>query len=136
MHRDRLAPCLALLAVTLASCPDKNQKPPELQEAPAATTATQQPVAPADEAQARELADPVARAEIARVELEHRKDDPAVELAWDDYTVTVTEKPEHFVVFYQYTNPDPGFELWAGHGMHFNVYVDKKTGETRMIGGE
>jgi hypothetical protein len=92
--------------------------------------------APIDATRARELADPVARAEISRVEAEHKKNNPAVRLDWKDYEVTVTGKPEHFVVFYEYSNPDPGFELWAGHGMHFNVYVDTQTGEVRMVGGE
>jgi hypothetical protein len=120
-HPTRIGIMLVVLLCT--ACPDRSQ-PPEVASAPA------------DAAQARKLADPVARAEIARVEAEHRKDNPAVELAWKDYEVTVTEKPEHYVVFYQYANPDPVFELWAGHGMHFNVYVDRKTGETRMVGGE
>jgi hypothetical protein len=123
--RERLPRCLTHLALAIivlacASCPDRNQQPPE----------------PIDATRARELADPVARAEISSVELEHRKNNPAVKLEWEDYEVTVTEKPEHFVVFYQYANPNPGFELWAGHGMHFSVYVDKQTGETRMVGGE
>ena len=89
-----------------------------------------------DEARARQLADPLARAEISRVEAEHRKDNPDVVLEWEDYEVTVTEKGEHFVVFYEYSNPEPGFELWAGHGMHFSVYVDRRTEEIRMVGGE
>ncbi len=106
---------------------DQDSEQPEPQEPGSAAI---------DAARARELADPVARAEISRVEAEHEKDDPAVELEWKDYEVTVHEKPEHFVVFYRYANPDPGFELWAGHGMHFSVYVDAQTGETRMVGGE
>jgi hypothetical protein len=118
---------LAIVALLCTACPDKTRTPPEPPEVVSA---------PADATQARALADPVARAEIARVEAEHRKDNPDVKLEWKDYDVTVTEKPEHFVVFYQYSNPDPGFELWAGHGMHFNVYVDRKTGKTRMVGGE
>lgn len=135
--RERSSRCpthlaLALIVLACASCPDKNQQPPE----PTDTTQHQPGSAPIDATRARELADPVARAEISRVELEHQKSNPDVELEWKDYEVTVTERPEHFVVLYQYANPNPGFELWAGHGMHFNVYVDKQTGETRMVGGE
>jgi len=118
---------LVIAALLCTGCPDKTRTPSE----PPGIVG-----APVDAAQARELADPVARAEIARVEAEHRKDNPDVKLEWKDYEVTVFEKPEHFVVFYQYANPDPGFELWAGHGMHFNVYVDRKTGKTQMVGGE
>ena len=140
MHRERLCllTCivLALVGLLVTSCPDRNRQPRGVAHGETDAGTLGMAGAPIDAGQARKLADPVAREEISRVEAEHRKDDPSVTLAWEDYEVTVAEKPEHFVVFYQYSNPDPGFELWAGHGMHFSVYVDRKTGETRMVGGE
>jgi hypothetical protein len=102
----------------------------------AATEAASGQLPVVSDTRARQIADPEARAEIARVEREHRQRDPAVRLSFADYEVTVTEKDDHFAVFYQYANPNPGFELWAGHGMHFTVYVDKESGSTRLIGGE
>ncbi len=90
---------------------------------------------------ARKLADPVAIADLARVEAHERKRDPAVRLRFEDYEVTVRElvragDREVHVVDYVHTNPDVDFELWTGHGMHFSVEVGKSDEKTRIIHGE
>lgn len=94
---------------------------------------------PVDAARAREIADRMAAGEIRRVEQDHRRSNPDVVLRMEDYTVTAgtTEVPDPaFTFLYVYSREDPPFELWAGHGMHFSVRVNRETGEPLMMGGE
>ena len=90
---------------------------------------------------ARATADEAAREELERVEAEHRQRDPDVNLPLEEYEVTMTERTlpdgsEVFDFYYEFNNPEPGFEVWLGHGMHFNVQVNRRTGQAEIIGGE
>jgi hypothetical protein len=104
-------------------------------EGPAEAGDTTREEGPVDAAGARELADAVARAELARVESSRREEDPAVRLPLDDYEVTLMEHQEFFVVSYRYANPNPPFTPWEGHGMHFSIQVSRGSGETRLLRG-
>ncbi len=81
------------------------------------------------------IADQVATEELRRAEVEGRSRDTNVVFRLSDYRVSVSEKPTAYRFFFQHNNPNVPFELWDGHPMHFTIYVDKKSGRTKIIGG-
>ena len=85
---------------------------------------------------ARQTADQIAAVELKRCETEHQKRDPRVSLPLKDYKVTFSEDDDNYHFFYEHNNINVDFELWEGHPMHFSIYISKKDGKTRLIGGE
>jgi hypothetical protein len=96
--------------------------------------------APFDPVKARQLADVLARLHIAEIQAAHRATDPRVQMALGDYKVTQTELKsddgDQLDISYEFVKAHPGFPIWLGDGMEFDVFIRKRDGQATLVGGE